>query len=162
MPRKNPQDYFAGTDFVVERTLYVAPPLSLAPSVYQDATHRWWAVRMPASTPRILSYADVAACEVVENTDADPAPVAPRSAKEWFRFMTNPMRRIRSSIPGGEPTCSSMVVAVAVRGTRDAILQLPFLMSPTMRESETYHAIRAEADDLRDEFLEMMGSGGPR
>lgn len=119
MPRRNPQDHFAGTE-------------------------------------------DVAACEVVENTDTDPAPAAPRFAREWSRFMTNPMRGVRFTVPGGEPACSSMMAAVAVRGTEDAMLQLPFLMSPTMRESETYHAIRAKVDDLRDEFLEMMGGGGSR
>lgn len=156
MTRKDPQSLFQGTDFVVEKVLYEAPFLSMAPSVYEDATHRKWAVRMPASQPRILDFADVRACDVVEDAGDQPVPA---DGKGWTRFVANPMRAGRGIGRKGKVMCTSLVVAVAIHGA-DAILQLPFLMTPTEKDSTVYAEVRREAEALRDEFRAMITAAG--
>jgi hypothetical protein len=157
MVRKNPQDYFFDTDFVVERTLYAAPPLSMAPSVYQDVTHHKWAVHMPLSKPRVFSYRDVSACEVAEK---DTPPVStPQNVKEWSHFMLNPMSSAKRVTSDDKSTCFSMGVVVSLRHTHNAILQLPFLMTPICKDSHAYLRIRSEAEYLHNEFLKMMSEG---
>jgi hypothetical protein len=147
--------------FEVTSVLYQAMPLSAAPTVYQDEVHLAWAVRMPASEPRIFSYADVLASQVVEDDGTQAPDEAQPGADSFASFVANPMRASRRNAARRAETCFSLGVAVRVRGAEGALLQLPFIASRTSKSSDAYRRIRAEADALHEAF-EAMGRHGER
>ena len=74
--KKNPQDAFDPDVFTITDTILDPPRFTFLPAIYQDATHRKWAVHQRGGEPKIFDYADVLQCEVAEAGDpeADEAP----------------------------------------------------------------------------------------
>ena len=90
----------------------------------------------------------------------DTPPVStPQNVKEWSHFMLNPMSSAKRVTSDDKSTCFSMGVVVSLRHTHNAILQLPFLMTPICKDSHAYLRIRSEAEYLHNEFLKMMSEG---
>lgn len=64
--KKNPQDAFDPDVFTITDTILDPPRFTFLPAIYQDATHRKWAVHQRGGEPKIFDYADVLQCEVAE------------------------------------------------------------------------------------------------
>jgi hypothetical protein len=151
----------AEAGFEVTDVLYQAMPLSATPTVYQDETHRTWAVKMPGSTPRVFSYADVLASQMVEDDGTNDFDASKRGADAFSAFVANPMRLSRQNAAGRGASCFSLGVVVKVRGEDGTLLQLPFIATRTSKSSEAYRRIRGEAEALQAAF-EAMASQGAR
>ena len=69
--KKNPQDAFDPDVFTITDTILDPPRFTFLPAIYQDATHRKWAVHQRGGEPKIFDYADVLQCEVAEAGDPE-------------------------------------------------------------------------------------------
>ena len=140
---KDPQRFFAGTNFTVDEVLYEPPALIPAPSIYLDRGHHRWAVRLSGASPRIYSFEDVLACRVA---DDDGAAERTRIEREGSlaSLVANPMRYSQANASKRGDRCFSLGVVIAVHGA-DVTIQLPYITRPTRRSSPVYHELRAAA-----------------
>lgn len=153
---KDPQRFFAGTNFTVDEVLYEPPALVPAPSIYLDRGHHRWAVRLSGASPRIYSFEDVLACRVA---DDDGAAERTRIEREGSlaSLAANPMRYSQANASKRGDRCFSLGVIIAVHGA-DVTIQLPYITRPTRRSSPVYHELRAAADHVKETFDAMIVS----
>ena len=146
------QKVFEGTDFTVTKVIYEAAPLTPEPSVYLDESQRRWAVRFPGASPRIFSYDDVLACEIVE---AKPREDSDAKADRLKELLKNPARVTRENA-AKHGYCLGMGVVVAVRShdTKGSIghLQLPVVTRATKRDSVLFKRMVEYAEQLKAVF----------
>ena len=89
--KKNPQDAFDPDVFTITDTILDPPRFTFLPAIYQDATHRKWAVHQRGAEPKIFDYADVLQCEVAEA--GDPEAEEAVSKQEFAqRILANPAK----------------------------------------------------------------------
>lgn len=153
--KSNPKDAFEGMGFEITDTLYDTPPMSMAPTVYQDEKHHKWAVRIPGQEPRIFDYSDVEGSDVVEDDGTDALKNASAKGDMFGKFIENPMLLSKQNAGKRGNTCFSLTVMVQVRGIEDSLLKLPFITRRTDKNTEVYRRILKQAETVRDEFRSM-------
>ena len=149
------QKLFEGTGFTVTKVVYEAAPLALEPTVCLDEPLRRWAVRYPGASPRIFSYDDVFACEIVE---AKPKEDVGTNADRLKELLKNPARATQDNA-AKHGYCLGMGVVVAVRSD-DAEggvghLQLPVITRATKRDSVPFRRMVEYAERLKATFDAM-------
>lgn len=154
--KKDPQRFFEGTDFVVSEVLYEPPALVPAPSIYLDAPHRRWAVRLPGAEPHVYSYDDVAACAITDD-DGSIEREKLGGGGTLGDFVANPMRVSRANAAKKGTTCFVLGVVVALRDS-EATIQLPYITRATPKASAVYRELRKDADHVKATFDAMVGA----
>lgn len=156
--RKNPQDLFGSTDFIVTDTIFEGPALSLLPSIFQDSQNKRWAVVYRGAEPAIFEFADVVDCLLVEDGSIDVK--AEENKKELFeQILANPARVSRASAGASEDMCAGVSLVIRARSQAaeqgEAQLIIPVITRPVRKTSATYKHLLQYGRDMRDTFLAM-------
>lgn len=161
---KDPQDLFAGSDFVVTKTLFEAPALSFLPNIFQDEKSRRWAVAFPGAVPAIFAYGDLLTAELVEEASIDIKQIDDK--KTLFKqILTNPGRVSRAGAGADGRMSPGMTLRLSVESGRAddgvAELAIPIITRPVRKSSFTYRQLVRFGENLRDEFLAMRDAAAP-
>lgn len=156
---KDPMRHFEGTGFTITRTLFSPPVLSMLPAVYVDDDARRWAVRLPGSEPRILSFAAIESAEVVEDTGAADKRALEQAGHDRFaKTLMNPNAVSKANAAGKDKICFGLGVVVIMK---DAVtpLQITFIAKPTRKNSTAYTQLYVAANGLKRDFDAMADRG---
>lgn len=151
----DPQRYFDGTSFVVSRTLFSPPALSMLPAVYVDDDAREWAVRLPGAQPRILGFSEILGAEVVEDDGEQERHELETAGRTRFqKTLLNPQAVSKANAAAKGKMCFGLGVAVAVRGA-EVPLQITLTTHAMRKDSAAYAQLRDAAEGLKHDFDEM-------
>lgn len=146
----------ADKGFSVTKAIFEAPKFSAVPSIYQDETHRQWAVSLPGMEPAIHEYADILDCKVIENESIDVNK--DMSRKDLFEsVLMNPAAVSRANAGKDGKYCTSMNVMLTVKGIdgKGFVLGIPLVRREILRASRMYKLLREGADNVCEDILAM-------
>lgn len=156
---KDPMRHFEGMGFTITRTLFNPPTISMLPAVYVDDGARRWAVRLPGSEPRILSFADIGDVEVVEDTgEADRRALEQSGHDRFAKTLMNPNAVSKANAAGKDKICFGLGVVVIMKDAATP-LQITLIARPTRKDSATYAQLRVAANGLKQDFDAMADRG---
>lgn len=156
---KDQMRHFEGTGFTITRILFKPSALSMLPTVYVDDDTRQWAVRLPGSEPRILSFADIETAEVVEDTGAADKRALEQAGHDRFaKTLMNPYAVSRANAADKDKMCFGLGVVVLIKDVATP-LQITFIAKPTRKDSATYTQLCVAANELKRDFDAMADRG---
>lgn len=148
--------YLADHGFVVSKTIFEAPRLSMVPSLYEDAEHGKWAIAIPGAEPAIHDYGDIVDCKVVENETLDLKKDISR--KDLFEsILVNPAAVSRANASRGGKYCTRMDVVLTVADARGgtSTIGIPIVLHEVQRKSRSYELLRQGADAICADMIRM-------
>lgn len=158
--KKDPQRHFADTDFTVTETLYVSPPFSALPEVYQDAGRKLWAVRQPGAEPVTFAYADIIGCAVVELGEQGPSATDRAADSDTRAGLLASVLKDPRAVSQANAAKAGIIGGVGVRVTVQtpsgrAALDLPIVVQNLKRGSRAHRQAMDAAEHLKGRFDAM-------